>query len=154
MPLHWESGPEMPEYVYTPRKKRNLLPLLFCVFAALSMLLVGILVGGSMERAKHVRPWENNVLRTFELSDLDGDGELTGAEASASSVFGSADYRRDQIRSITVLDSLDGAPEEAWDVSEAGDGTVLAWVKPNGELYDLYLAGNGGISAATHNPQV
>lgn len=143
----WESGPKMPEYVYSSRNKRNLLPLLFCVFVALSMLLVGILVGGAMERAKHVRPWENNVLRTFELSDLDGDGELTGAEASVSSVFGSDVLNRDQIRSITVLDSLDGAPEGAWDVSETGDGAVLAWVKPDGELYELYLAGDGGISA-------
>ena len=38
-------------------------------------------------------------------------------------------------------------PADAWDVSEAGDGSVMAWVKPNGYRYDLYIGAEGGVSA-------
>ena len=63
-------------------------------------------------------------------------------------VFGS-DYQRTQIRSVTVVDTLADMPEDAWDVSEAGNGTVMTWVKPNGELYDLYIGAEGGVCAGT-----
>ena len=63
-------------------------------------------------------------------------------------VFGSG-YQREQISAVTFLDTLSGAPADAWDVSEAGDGSVMAWVEPDGELYRLYIAGEGGVSAGT-----
>ena len=61
-------------------------------------------------------------------------------------VFGS-EIKRNQIVSITFLDTLSGAPEDAWDVSQRGDGAVLAWTVPNEEKYDLYIAGEGGVTA-------
>lgn len=42
-------------------------------------------------------------------------------------VFGSS-YLREQIRSVTFLDTLSDMPSDAWDVSEAGNGKVMAWV--------------------------
>ena len=66
-----------------------------------------------------------------------------------SSVFGSS-YQRNQILSITVLASVTNAPEDSWDISAEKDGSVLAWVIPRGgnhSLYDLYIAGYGGIWA-------
>ena len=62
-----------------------------------------------------------------------------------SPVLGNAAIRRRDIASIAFQPSLEGAPGYAWDVSEAGDGRVLAWVTPNGELYDLTIAGDGGV---------
>ena len=58
-----------------------------------------------------------------------------------------SEYDRDSIVSITFLDSLSDAPRDAWDVSAAGDGGVLAWVKSNGQLYDFYIAGEEGVAA-------
>lgn len=71
-----------------------------------------------------------------------------GGEARPSySVFGS-DIEKERIASMKFLDSLSGAPRDAWDVSEAGDGSVLAWVTLRGdEQYDLYIAGEGGVWA-------
>ena len=87
-------------------------------------------------------PWRNNVLRSDEMYEgYEGDW-------TAYPVFGS-DYRREQISSVTVLDTLADMPEDAWDVSETGNGTVMAWVKPNGELYDLYIGAEGGVSAGS-----
>lgn len=56
-------------------------------------------------------------------------------------------YRRNDISSITFLDTLADMPSDAWDVSEAENGSVMAWVTPNGKLYDLFIAGEGGVTA-------
>ena len=62
-------------------------------------------------------------------------------------VFGSA-LRRDQIGSVTFQDTLTDMPAEgAWDVSEAKDGSVMAWTVKNGQYYDLFLAADGPIYA-------
>ena len=58
---------------------------------------------------------------------------------------------REKIRSITFLDSCTDAPEDAWDLSEAKDGTVLAWATENESSYDVYIAGKVSLSGA---PQV
>lgn len=66
------------------------------------------------------------------------------AKGSLYRVFGSRYWRR-QIKTVTFTDTLKNLPQDAWDVSEAGDGSVMAWVLPNGELYDLYLGAEGSI---------
>lgn len=59
-------------------------------------------------------------------------------------VLGS-DLPRASVLSVNFADSLADAPEGAWDVSADGSGSVLAWAAPNGEMYDLTIAGNGGV---------
>ena len=63
-------------------------------------------------------------------------------------VLGNSNYKRNQIKTVTILDTLAGKPDNAWDVSANKNGSVMAWVKANGNLYDLYIAGNGGVSAS------
>ena len=69
--------------------------------------------------------------------------------AENSPVFGSQALRRNQILSVTFLSDVSRAPEKGWDVSQAGDSSVMAWVEESdgGGLYDLYIAGNGGVVA-------
>ena len=86
--------------------------------------------------------WMNNILRSDEIPE-DFDDVL-----NTYPVFGS-DYQRNQIISVTILDTLADLPEDAWDVSEAGNGSVMAWVEPNGGLYDLYIGGEGGVSVGS-----
>lgn len=84
---------------------------------------------------------ETNVLRQFILPpDTSGDGEF-------SDFVYDSPYMREQISSITILDTLADAPEECWDASEARNGAVLCWVEPNGDLYDLYIGAEGGVRA-------
>ena len=61
-------------------------------------------------------------------------------------VFGSQ-YTRDQIRRVVFLSSLDSAESNAWDISEASDGSVLAWTHPESGKYVLYIAANGKVKA-------
>ncbi|MCD7894554.1 MAG: DUF285 domain-containing protein [Erysipelotrichaceae bacterium] len=55
-------------------------------------------------------------------------------------VLGS-EYQSNDIRNIEFLDSLNNMPNNAWDVSDNQDGSVMAWV--NNDV--LYIAGNGGV---------
>lgn len=149
--LRQEWGKKQPEeetvIVPVPPELRSKKKSWLTVVACTAMLVLGIgigvgLGGGKVESHK---PWETNILRSDEVADADGDGSIND-EANAFSVLGS-EYRREQISTVTFLDTLQDMPEDTWDVSEAGNGTVLAWVKPNGELYDLYIGAEGGVSA-------
>lgn len=68
----------------------------------------------------------------------------TAEENGRNAVFGSA-YTRDQISRVAFETTLSGVTADAWDVSESGDGSVMAYVVPDGELYQLHIAGEGGV---------
>ena len=87
-----------------------------------------------------VSRYENNVL----MSDIFPSTDWYNAEKWT--VFGS-EITRGEIGSVTFLDTLEDATKDAWDVSQYGDGSVKAWTEKNGELYDLYIAGKGGVCA-------
>lgn len=93
-----------------------------------------------------LEPWRQNVLRS-DIPPAREDGVIYNVDAIDHTVFGS-EYKRDRIETITFLDTLKDAPEDAWDVSEAGDGSVLAWVEDRWWWkYDLYIGAEGGVSA-------
>lgn len=70
---------------------------------------------------------------------------------SSFPVLGNDAYRREQIAGVTFVGTLSGAGEGAWDISAAGDGSVLAWAEPSGELFDLYIGGEGGVRVMNAN---
>lgn len=79
--------------------------------------------------------------------EISTDKETLGEPIPVHTVYGST-ISRECIDSIKFLNSLADAPEDAWDVSEAEDGSVLAWVTPTSEYrYDLFIAGEGGVWA-------
>ena len=102
---------------------------------------------GARNSQASTKPWRRNILRSDKVPN---DFKLNYTEYT---VFGS-DYQRKQISSVTFLDTLAYMPDDAWDVSEAGNGTVMTWVKPNGELYDLYIGAEGGVCAGTSCEQL
>ena len=67
-----------------------------------------------------------------------------------AAVFGNEDLLRSEVGSVTFLDTMADMPEDAWDVSANGDGLVMAWAVYDdvNDLYDLYVAGEGGIYAS------
>lgn len=97
-------------------------------------------------------PWSKNILVS---SVIPGAYEYDSDKAP---VFNSR-IARYQIISATFLDSLQDVGADSWDVSQARDGSVMAWTKPNGTVstwsnsnnlesngYDLYIAAEGGIN--------
>lgn len=94
---------------------------------------------GSDSVLNHTEPWGYNVLNSDEISD----GYWNN---SRFPVFGS-EFTRDQIKTVTFVDTLENAPADAWDVSKKQTGVVKAWVKPNEKFYDLYIGAEGGVWA-------
>lgn len=86
--------------------------------------------------------WEKNIL----MSDPGVVGDLSKENGMDSNelIFGHDEYYRSEITMIKVLDQTASAPADAWDVSQAQDGTVLAWVNEDRELL---IAGDGGVCA-------
>ena len=91
--------------------------------------------------------WKGNVLAADVLLTERRDAAADEAVAADSSPLG-LPLKRSEVGSVTFLDSVNGAPEDARDVSAANDQSVLAWAKKdqNG-LYDLCIAGAGGVAA-------
>lgn len=83
------------------------------------------------------RSYPENFIRNYDCTRRPDTNPVFGNEAIVSQ----------EILSVTFLDSLDTVGEGAWDVSEAQDGSVMAWVIGEPGAYDLYIAGNGGVTA-------
>ena len=67
---------------------------------------------------------------------------LSVDDTSATPFWGQEQYMRKDVKALTFQSSMENAPGSAWDVSEAGDRSVLAWMD-NG---DLYVAADGAIA--------
>lgn len=69
------------------------------------------------------------------------------AEELRQNVFGKR-MSRSSIKTIHFLNTLQTVPEDAWDVSEAHDRGILAWIRTDTEGWNhLYLAADGVITA-------
>lgn len=81
--------------------------------------------------------------------------ELPGVLMSDEFKYGASDQpafrtnvMRSQVASIRFESTLQNVPQgNVTDVSANGDGSVLAWTKENGNLFDLYIAAEGGVKA-------
>ncbi|MFQ9151313.1 MAG: BspA family leucine-rich repeat surface protein [Blautia sp.] len=92
-------------------------------------------------------------LRSFsEYTELPDNVALKSADNTlmASSdidyIFGK-EMDRKQIKTIYFRNRKKGIGENAWDVSEKQDGSIMAWMEEKDGLSDLYIAANGNIKA-------
>ena len=124
-----------------PRKRRT---ALICVLVALCLCFASItgylLMYGV--RLAHQSASAPETINRMQSDPFDEDTDDT----DTLQVFLSGILRKD-VASITFLDMVADAPEDAWDVSEDGDGSVLAWMTGEAPAYDLYIAGEGGVRA-------
>ena len=141
-----------------PKKRKG---VLICVLAALCLCFAAFLgyllaYGSHRERPAVSTPETVSMPETISASEtVPATGTINRMrsdpidEDMASDdlrVFQSGILRKN-VASITFLDTVTDAPEDAWDVSEEGNGRVLAWVTGQAPAYDLYIAGRGGVRA-------
>ena len=69
----------------------------------------------------------------------------SSCDPATSGFWGQTQYKRKDVKALTFLNTLKDAPGTAWDVSEARDKSVLAWMV-NG---NLYVATNGTIAPSS-----
>lgn len=99
---------------------------------------------------------ESQPLPTQETSPSEEAREEERAVLKLTTGFGSLRAEehtpKEQIATITFLDSLTDAPEDAWDATEVEDGAILAWTVPSTAaegLLDLYIGSDQVISAGS-----
>ena len=87
------------------------------------------------------KTWQTNILMEDPVVDVfDYDG------AKVSKAF-SGPVTREEVGTVTFLDTLSGQPSDSWDVSAKKDRSVMAWAEKKGDYYDLFIAGEGGVLA-------
>ncbi len=90
--------------------------------------------------------YSNILMKDDQCEYFEGDNRYRGT------VLGS-EISRDSIKSVTFMDTLEGMPDDAWDVSQDQDGTVMAWTQQSADnnsddkMYDLFIAAEGDIRA-------
>lgn len=144
--------PPAPEPTPAPAALSHRKPLIAIAVCAVMLLLgigIGTRLGGTqvestepmdtMQTQEPAAIWDTNTLRPDHISY-----RYAPEDFPECSVFGS-EYRRQEISSVTFLDTLADMPRDAWDVSVVNNRKVMAWVIPNGDLYDLYIGAEGGI---------
>ena len=148
---HDDSILDPPEPVGLRQKKtgrvRWIVPvLLLLTLAAAAVLLWPKESAPTAEDQDPAPAWETNYLMAGERIPLEGSTMEEQMENAAKHPVLGSKLTRDQIRSVTFLDTLEEIPSSAWDVSAVGNGSVMAWTKLNDGLYDLYIAAEGGIN--------
>ena len=92
------------------------------------------------------RDWRDNVLMKDRAKGVISSDDHLQAIGMLP-VFGNDNLKRGLVSRVVFQDSFDEVQGDYWDVSAAGDGSVLAWTLPAGrDVYALYLAAEGGIN--------
>ena len=88
-----------------------------------------------------VSSWENNLMMEEHgtVGELKANGNMAPAKEY---VFDNPAWIRSEVEGIYVLNTKQGMPANAIDVSAGKNGTVMAWM--DGHRY-LYIAGEGGV---------
>lgn len=144
--------------------------------AVAAVVLLGILIGTAISSKTKAEPEPEGTSAAFRETGaaktaLDAGTSWEQNTLASAAIPGPYEYDQDmapvfnsriaryQIVSVTFLDSLQDAAADSWDVSQARDGSVMAWTKPNGTViiwkngktvqstaYDLFIAAEGGIN--------
>ena len=144
-----------PEKTTKPKKRRG---IRICILVALGLCFASFL-GYLLAYGNHLKRQTVSGLETISPQAVVSDPETINrmrsdpdyTYADSAQVFGSG-VLRENIASITFLDTTADAPEDAWDISEEQDRSVLAWVTGRAPEYDLYIAGEGGVLAPKDCP--
>ena len=108
-----------------PSQQKRSIPKWLIPAAAVVVLLLCIFIGGAKPPA------------------ADNVHVMAPTPSSIPSYFwGQERYLRKNVYSVTFLSSLKSAPDNAWDMSNAGNRSVLAWVSN----HTLYVAADGAIA--------
>lgn len=144
--FHTESDEKPPG----KRKKVRSKILLWVLVAAVCL---GAFIGNA-EKEKNKTKLSADVPRvTVPVESQKSQGKL---QADPAALAGSGDGRyavfgrsvfRDEVQTIEFQKTLENAPSDAWDLSEARDRSVLGWVTGSKGDYEMHIAGEGGVLA-------
>ena len=87
-------------------------------------------------------PETEQARKAFVMAAAGDLWDISDQERENQPFWGQTEYFCRDVRTVSFHPRLEGTPENAWDVSEGGDGTVLAWMDGG----DLHVAADGNIA--------
>ena len=117
---------EQPAQPPKPSQQKRPLPKWLIPVAAVVVLLLCIFIGSAKKASA------TDTVYVMAPTPYNGTSYFWGQER----------YPREDVYYVSFLSSLKSAPSDAWDMSDAGDGSILAWMSGN----NLYVASNGKIA--------
>ncbi len=140
------SGDSVPAPGGTTQKRNNkkITVAVIAVVACIAVLIIGAVALGTGTAQNTVASTDASATHNVLMKLEDQSAHLLYDIYA----FGS-DYNTLNIKNITFYDTMDNVPAlNSWDVSEAQDGSVKAWVETiDSDYYNLYIAGEGGVYA-------
>lgn len=91
---------------------------------------------------------ENNM--AYNVLMRDDSGVYSDSDQRYLGTVLGSEINRERIVTVTFLDTLDAMTDNAWDVSQEQNGTVMAWMEPNAsdnQKFDLFIGAEGMIQA-------
>ena len=103
------------------------------LFAAAGVLLV-VVAGALLATGLHPK--------TLVMAEAETIWQVDWEERENQPFWGQTKYPRKAVRTVSFHAQLEDVPASAWDVSEAKDRSILAWMDGS----DLHVAANGNIA--------
>ena len=94
------------------------------------------------EVAETTLPPETEPVKIHVMAEAEDLTSVDWDKRAEQPFWGQTKYLRSDVKSMTFRGTLDAAPDNAWDVSEAKDGSILAWM----ESGNLIMAADGKIA--------
>ena len=85
---------------------------------------------------------ETQPVPVYVMAAAEDLGQFNWGDRKYRPFWGQTAYKRSDVKTVTFRGSLEGAPADAQDVSEAGDRSILAWMEGG----DLFVAADGKIA--------
>ena len=87
-------------------------------------------------------PSETQPVPVHVMAAAENLSNLKNYEIRNQPFWGQTAYKRGDVKTVTFRGSLGDVPADAWDVSEAGDRSILAWMEGG----NLFVAADGKIA--------
>ena len=151
----------------TPHNHKKKTPYIVIAAAAAVVVLLGIALGFAVNAKKEVAmalppetqavettvsqeptvpettlPPETQPVPVHVMAAAENLSGLKYYEKRNQPFWGQTAYKRGDVKTVTFRGSLGDVPADAWDVSEAGDRSILAWMEGG----DLFVAADGKIA--------
>lgn len=140
-----EEKPDQPKHPINNRKKW-LIPV---AAAAVVVIILASMFFGKKEPDSST--YEAAVSKISVLPEREKTNVMAVAEdlrkidpdkCAEQYFWGQTDNQRQDVETVSFQNTLNGVPQDAWDVSEGKDGSVLAWMDGS----DLHVAAEGSVA--------
>lgn len=140
-------------------EKAGLGKIAIAIFFTAIIIEIWLIIGNGQLLSVVMDIWEKGKTQVSGITENDATSNILMKDDSCEysdsdqKYYGKvlrSEISRDSIVTVTFLNTLDAMTDNAWDVSQEQNGTVMAWTEPNvskEQARDLFIGAEGKIVA-------